>query len=93
MDAALSRKATNIVKNIQKEMEDLMDLFEESGVEYHEMDNQERDSRRTARSERKTAGRNIDGPPDRRLKENREGSTGQGEVRDPANDRRLKENR
>ncbi|MDX2265228.1 MAG: hypothetical protein NW215_09685 [Hyphomicrobiales bacterium] len=35
----------------------------------------------------------TDGEPDRRFKENRDGPTGQGQVKDPENDGRLKENR
>jgi hypothetical protein len=35
----------------------------------------------------------VTGEPDRRFKENREGPTGQGQVKDPEHDGRLKENR
>lgn len=82
------RLATRIIANIESELEELKDLFSQEGIDFHEMSNQDRQSR----SEARTARRNKDGSPDRRFRENRDGPTGQGRVNSD-DDQRLKENR
>lgn len=85
-----SRLVGKIIHNIESELEELKDVLSDNNIDFEEMSGQTRSQRGEARSQRRM---NADGSPDRRFKENRGSTTGQGQVNDPEHDRRLKENR